>query len=104
MLRLKGQRSGHLHQLLIVIIERFPIFPVVEGRHANDLLLLVDDWQRQDVFDGPAAAVQRLRLQRNRPKRSERLCPDGPARLTTPPPLTWNSKVSSAAAFMMLQI
>lgn len=52
----------YLHEVLIMIIERLPIFSVVKGRHTDYLFFLVDDWQRQDIFYGPSAVIQRLWL------------------------------------------
>lgn len=45
-----------------MVVKRLPVFSVVKGGHAHYLLLFVDDRQRQDVLDGPAAVVKRLRL------------------------------------------
>lgn len=53
----------YLHELLIVIIEGLSIFSVVKSGHANYLLFFVDDWQRENILYGPAAVVERLRLQ-----------------------------------------
>lgn len=55
--------SWYLHELLVLIIKRLSIFSVVKSSHAHDLFFFVDDWQRQNVFYGPTAVVQRLRLQ-----------------------------------------
>lgn len=53
----------NLHKLLVLIIERLPIFSVVECGHTNYLFFFVDDWQREDIFYGPTAVVKWLWLQ-----------------------------------------
>ena len=55
----------YLHELLILIIKRLSIFSVVKRGHTHYLFFFVDNWQRENVFYGPATAVKRLSLQNN---------------------------------------
>lgn len=48
--------------MFILLIKWLAIFPVIESRHSYNFFLFVDDWQRQDVFNGPAAVIKCLML------------------------------------------
>lgn len=61
-----------LSNLLIVLIKWFAVFPVEEGRNAHDLLLLVDNRQRQHVFDDEARLVHSLFLKEMKIRGSSR--------------------------------
>lgn len=54
--------AADLSDLLIVLVERFAIFPVKEGGHTHNFFLLVDDGQRQDVLEDEACLVHSLFL------------------------------------------
>lgn len=54
--------AADLSDLLIVFIKRFPIFPVEESGNAHNFFLLVDDGQRQDIFDDKPGLVHSLFL------------------------------------------
>lgn len=45
-----------------MLIKRFPVFPVEEGRDAHNLFLLVDNGQGQDVLDDKARVIHSLFL------------------------------------------
>lgn len=57
----KGE-AADLSDLLIVLVERFAIFPVKEGGHAHNFFLFVDNGQRQDVLKAEACLVHGLFL------------------------------------------
>lgn len=67
-----------------MVVKRLPVFSVVKGGHAHYLLLFVDDRQRQDVLDGPAAVVKRLRL----PQRHAKINVKGSFPPQAPPAVT----------------
>lgn len=43
----------YLHKDFILIIEGLSIFPVVEGGHPHNLLLLVDNGHGENILDHP---------------------------------------------------
>lgn len=56
------RKNAHLSDLLIVFIKRFAIFPIEESGNPDYFFLLVDDRQRQNIFDDEARLVHRLFL------------------------------------------
>lgn len=56
----------YLHENFILIVERLPVFPVVEGRYPHYLLLLVDDGHGENVLDHPPRIIQGPLLQEQR--------------------------------------
>lgn len=92
-----------------MFIKGLPVLPVVEGGHAHNLFLLVDYGKRQDVLDGPTAAVQWLRLTREVRGQSSEVkgqSSEFSSRVKSrhDTGFTWNLNISSEDAFMMLQI
>lgn len=53
----------YLHENFILVIERLPVFPVVEGRHPHYLLLLVDNGHGENVLYHPPRIIQGPLLQ-----------------------------------------
>lgn len=53
----------YLHENFILIIERLPVFPVVESCYSHYLLLLVDDGNGENVLDHPPRIIQGPLLQ-----------------------------------------
>lgn len=56
------REDTNLSDLFVIFIERFAVFPVEERGDAHDFFLLVDDGQRQDVFDDKPRLVHSLFL------------------------------------------
>lgn len=98
--------SANLSDLFIVFVKRLAVLPVEEGGDAHDFLLLVDDRQRQAVFDDEARLVHGLFLQARRKLETREdasfiVCFTDANESNV---RTWNVKKSSAATFIMLQI
>lgn len=53
----------YLHENFVMVIKGLPIFPVVEGRHPHNLLLLVDDGHGQYVLNDPPGVIHGAFLQ-----------------------------------------
>lgn len=53
----------YLHENFILIIEGLPVFPVVEGCHPHNLLLLVNNGHGENVLDHPPRIIQGPLLQ-----------------------------------------
>lgn len=58
--------AADLSDLLIVFIKRFPIFSVEESGNAHNFFFLVDDGQRQNIFDNKPGLVHSLFLKAER--------------------------------------
>lgn len=58
----RAREDANLSDLFVMFIERFAVFPVEERGDAHDFFLLVDDGQRQDVFDDKTRLIHSLFL------------------------------------------
>lgn len=58
----------YLHENFILIVERLPVFPIVEGCYPHYLLLLVDNGHGENILDHPPRVIQGPLLQEQREK------------------------------------
>lgn len=87
-----------------MFIKRFTILPVVESCNANNFFFFVDNWQGQHILDGPSTVIQSFRLQKPKVLLLKVKGTSTIKHVLESKKNTWNLNISSAAAFMMLQI